>query len=134
MAARQADYERLAHDFDAWVASGSGLVEAEPSTPAGGPSPDEERQNMANLGACLGVTALVARWLWLCKSKRSGTAKTSARKYLTLLIATASPPFWRGRCLTAVRLGERHGRERIYHAAKSSRGAERWSVNFEQRV
>jgi hypothetical protein len=36
---------------DAWVASRSGLVEAEPSPPARGPSPDEERQNMVTLGA-----------------------------------------------------------------------------------
>jgi len=71
MAARQADYERLAHEFDAWVASRSGLVEAERSRPARGPSPDEERQNMVTLGACVGVTGLVACSLWIWKRRRA---------------------------------------------------------------
>jgi hypothetical protein len=70
MAARQADYERLAQEFDAWVASRSGLIEAQRSPPAPGPSPDEEGPDMITLGACLGVTALAVRWLWLWNRNR----------------------------------------------------------------
>jgi hypothetical protein len=70
MAARQADYQRLAPEFDTWVASRAGLVETEVSTPARGPSPNEERLSMFTLGFCLGVAGLVARCLWLWKRKR----------------------------------------------------------------
>lgn len=70
MAAREADYRRLAEEFDAWVATCPGLFDAQLSSPATAPWLYEERQDMVTLGACLGVTALVARWLWLWNRKR----------------------------------------------------------------
>lgn len=62
MTARHAEYERLSREFDEWIASRSGLVEPVPQPVAPRPSGDEVQHNIVTVIACLGATALLARW------------------------------------------------------------------------